>query len=237
MRIFLLAILFTLCMGLQAQDYYTYVTDKRFYDPTDLIGYNFVPSNMEIVDESERELDAGEVSFGITANNLYVGAENEDFKGVYNLNNINSTEYGFILNLMQARDPSKTGHLKIISNKYGHVEALIFKGSRKENEIIFQLPHLKKYLEEAESKYFTDRHELIIEDPDSLWGKTFFPFLKMSPEISMQDRLQRSDSTYISFVEEVIIEEKPIKKRRARKKKVKQKKKKKSKKRKERGKR
>ncbi|MFT4758476.1 MAG: hypothetical protein ACI9XO_002810 [Paraglaciecola sp.] len=59
---------------------YTYITDRRFFDPTDLTGYDFRPDRMEIPNEIETELDPGDYSFGISTNNLYV--ENEAIKKV-----------------------------------------------------------------------------------------------------------------------------------------------------------
>ena len=116
-------------MTLQAQSMFSYITDKRFKDPSDLVGYNFVPNFMEIPDETEGDLDPGDYSFGISQNNLYV--QGEEISGVYSLNNINPTEYGYKLLLMNARDPRIQGHLKVILNKYAQVDALVFKRSGK----------------------------------------------------------------------------------------------------------
>ena len=84
-------ILFCLLTGIQlpAQNTYSYISDRKFKDPTDLIGYDFRPNLLEIREEREEELDAGSYSFGITMNNLYV--DGPGIKGVYSINNINTT--------------------------------------------------------------------------------------------------------------------------------------------------
>jgi len=195
---------------------YTYITDRRFFDPTDLIGYDFRPDRMEIPDEMEDEISAGDYSFGISFNNLFV--EGENIKGVYNINNISPTDYGYKLLLMNARDARLQGHLKVILNKYAMVELLIFKRSPDEKEIIFYLPPIPKKLQQQERGYFTDRGEMLVEDPDSLWGQKIIPFHRIYTDQNIQQPLSMRDSTNISFVKEVTVEEKikktkPVKKK------------------------
>ncbi len=207
---------FLLCFGLlghlTAQEQYSYMTDRIFYEATDMVGYNFVPDFMEVPNETEAELKVGEYSFGVTTNNLYV--DGKGIKGVYSVNNIDKTPYGFILKLMNARDPTMQGHLKVIQNKYGHVEALVFKQSTKEKEIIFHLPRIPKSLRLKEKAYFTDRWELKNENIDSLWGITIQPFIKKHiDDGGVQERLQRADSTRVSFIEKVTIIEKKQRKK------------------------
>ena len=185
---------------------YTYITDRRFFVPNDLIGYDFRPDRMEIPNEMENELDPGEYSFGISTNNLYV--EGEGIKGVYNINNFAPEDYGYKLTLMNARDARLQGHLKVILNKYAMVELVIFKRSPDEKEIIFYLPPISKNLQQQERDYFTDRGELVIEEPDSLWDKTIYPFLRIYKSKKIQQPLNMADSTSISFIKEVTIEEK-----------------------------
>ena len=70
MKIKFLLFFLGICFFLPAQEQYSYISDKKFKDPSDLIGYNFFPSFMEIRDEREEELSPGKYSFGITLNNL-----------------------------------------------------------------------------------------------------------------------------------------------------------------------
>ena len=196
--------------SLQAQ-YYTYINDRRFFEPADMIGYDFKPSAMEIPNEVKRDIDPGEFSFGITANNLYI--KGEGIQGVYNINNMQPSDFGFKILLMNARDARLQGHLKVIQNKYGMVEMLIFKRSPNDKEIIFYLPPISTDLKDKEKEYFTDRGELVIEDKDSIWGKSFRPFLILHLRENVQQRLQMIDSTYITFTEEVSIVEKEVKKK------------------------
>ena len=210
MRLTILFLFLAFAHCLEAQ-YFTYITDRRFFEPADLIGYDFKPGAMEIPNEEVRELAAGEYSFGVTFNNLYI--KGEGIEGVYNINNMQPQEYGFKVFLMNARDARLQGHLKVIQNRYGMVESLIFKRSNKDKEIIFYLAPIPKVVKNKEKAYFTDRGELVIEDKDSIWGKAFRPFHIMHMEENVQQRLQLVDSTYITFTEEITIEEKEVKKK------------------------
>ena len=195
-----------LALTIIAEAQYTYITDRRFFVPTDLIGYDFRPDRMEVPNEIEEEVSAGDYSFGISTSNLYVAGDG--IKGVYNINNFSSEDYGYKLTLMGVRDARLQGHLKVILNKYAMAELLIFKRSNDEKEIIFYLPAIPKTLQAQEREYFTDRGELVIEEPDSLWGKSIRPFLRIYQSKKIQRPLNMADSTLISFVEEVTIEEK-----------------------------
>lgn len=206
-------VLFFLTFATLAKAQYTYITDRRFFEPADLVGYDFKPSMKEIPNVRQEEIDPGEYSFGITFNNLYV--KGEGIEGVYNINNMMPEEYGFKLLLMNARDARLQGHLKVIQNKYGMVEAVIFKRSPNEEEIIFYLPAIPGKLKDMEKEYFTDRGELVIESTDSLWGKKFYPFLRIHTDARVQERLRMGDSTSISFIKTITIEEKDKKKKKS----------------------
>lgn len=203
-RLYLLIFCILSVTILEAQYGYTYISDRRFYRVEDLVGYDFRPSKKEIPNVSEEDLNPGEYSFGISFNNLFV--EGEGVRGVYNINNISPTEYGYKLLLINARDARLQGHLKVIMNKYNMVEALIFKRSPKEEETIYYLEPISKKLNERERNYFTDRGEMIIEKTDSLWGKTIYPFIRIHLDRNVQEPLDLGDSTSISFVREIVVE-------------------------------
>lgn len=196
-----------------AQKSLSYVNDRKFNDPTDLLGYNFRPTMLEIKDVKKQNLVPGSVAFGITENNLYV--EGEGFAGVYSVNNINSTEFGYKLLLMNARDPTLQGHLKIILNKKREVEALVFLRSNKDKETIFYIANIPADLAKKESAYFTDRGERTIFHADSLWGKTIRPFMTIHSQNNIQERIQMRDSASIKFVEKITIIDKTKKKDKA----------------------
>ncbi len=200
----------TLLSYASAQKAYSYINDKKFSDPTDLIGYNFRPSEMEIKDGGKRDLNPGSYSFGITQSNLYVDADGKP--GVYSVNNINTTDFGYKLVLMNARDPTVQGHLKVIVNKNKNVEALIFLKSKQDKETIFYLPQIPEAIAKKEKQFFTDVNEVQVQHADSLWGKKFRPFMRMHLADKIQERLQPSDSTLISFIEVVTIIDKTKKK-------------------------
>jgi hypothetical protein len=190
---------------------HSYLSDRRFFTADELIGYDFKPAVKEIPNEKKEDLTPGEYSFGITHANLYV--KGEGLEGVYSINNMQPEDYGFKLLLMNARDARLQGHLKVILNKYGMVETLIFKRSPSEKETIFYLPAIPGKLKDDEKAYFTDRGELAIEEPDSIWGKQFHPFFRIHTDSKVQERLRMKDSTTISFALEVTIEEKDVKKK------------------------
>ena len=193
-----------------AQRTYSYINDRKFLDPTDLVGYNFRPCKMEIKDASTKDINAGDYSFGISQSNLYV--DGGDIKGVYSVNNINTTEFGFKLLLMNARDPTLQGHLKIVLNKASQVELLLFKRSTKDKEIIFYQKAIDEPQAKQDLKYFTDRNELVIQHADSLWGKKVVPFFVTNNQSSIQTRLNSTDSCTVRFVEVVTIIDKTKKK-------------------------
>lgn len=202
-------LLFLCCLSCTlsvAQRKYSYIDDRRFFGPEMLIGYDFRPSEVEIPDELKKTLRPGEYSFGVTQRYLYV--EGPEIRGVYDVNNINSTEYGFILTTINARDARLQGHLKVILNKRSQAEAVIFRRSPEEQEMIFFLPLCPDELFYAERDFFTDRKEVYVYHPDSLWGMELKPFWRIHQKENVQERLQMADSTYISFIEEIIIDEK-----------------------------
>lgn len=207
----------------KAQNNFSYVSDRKFADPEELLGYNFKPFRLEIRDEHEENLEVGAYSFGITQNNLYISGK--DIEGVYSINNINTTPFGFQLSLMNARNPALQGHLKIILNKNKQVEALIFKRSEKEKEIIFHIAKLKEDQRNKEEAYFTDRNEMEIPDPDSLYGKTIFPMTVIYTGSGIQDKFAYTDSVYVKFEKKTTITEKIIKEKKKKPKKVKKEKK------------
>lgn len=224
---FRLLLLFSFCVStaFAQSSFYTYLTDKKIRDQTDLFGYNFVPSKLEIPNDRDEDLGAGEYTFGVTRSNLYV--EGEGVTGVYNVNNISPTEYGFKMTLMNSRDPRLQGHLKIILVNKVYVDALVFKASKDDPEMIFMLPEMNDALWENEKSYFTDKYETELEYETDIWGTTIRPFFRNQMGGNRaQKRLQMKDSTYISFIEETIVidKTKPVKAEKPKKEKKKKKK-------------
>ncbi|NNE28368.1 MAG: hypothetical protein HKN16_01950 [Saprospiraceae bacterium] len=180
-----------------AQSEYTYFSDRRFFSPEDLVGYQFVPRVMEIPRESKKTLKAGEVTFGITGKNLYV--KGEGIEGVYNINSIDSPQYGYQLVLMNPRNPASKGTLKVILTKGAFVDALIFKKDHDEPEIIFVLPEMTKESRAKVKSYYTDWGELAIDSPEDVWGKTIRPFFKIYQDSKIQEKFNPGDSVRVVF--------------------------------------
>ncbi len=206
-----LAFCFLAFTGLQAQgDKYTYLTDKKFNSTEDLFGYTFVPGIMERTQPGQTsqgeqvDISAGSVKFGVTRGNLFVKGKGID--GVHNINQINSTDYGYKLILMNARDPKQQGHLKIIKLK-SYVDALVFKASNDADEVIFLLPEISESLQKSEKEYFTDRNEIELEYEEDIWGMEMNPFFKVFMPKRVYQRVQKADNVKISFIQtETIIE-------------------------------
>ena len=216
-----LILLFTLFItfSIQAQENYSYIFERKFKDPSDLVGYNFIPAKMEVPGTYDaKKLQPGDYSFGIARNRLIVNGDRK-IGGLYEINNINSTNYGYQLILMNSRNPSIRGHLKVVLNKKHEAEAIIFKPENKANEIIFHLAEAPRKVIKKEIDYYTDLNEIVVDDVDSLWGQTIKPYMRIHMERGYQDRLYESDSTIISFVEKIAVKEKrkKIKKRKKKK--------------------
>lgn len=191
---------------------FSYISDRTFTSPDQLMGYDFKPAMRELPGEEPEEFSVGKYSFGITNKNLYV--EGPEIQGVYSVNNINTTEYGFILATMNARDPTIQGHLKVVVDELGQVEGLIFKRSTHEKEVIFFLRSIPEAVDEAEAKYFTNKGQQRIKHIDSLWnGVEVRPFLRVFAEMGgIQQRIIMADSVYLNFYKVVTVEEKEKKK-------------------------
>ncbi len=203
--------LFVSFSGLAQEEDYSYISDRKFKDPTDLLGYDFVPGIMEIKGESQQELGPGEYSFGITRANLFV--KGEDIEGVYNINNTNTTDYGYKLLLMNARNPAIQGHLKMVLNNRGQVDALIFKRTNKEQEVIFYQAQMSEDQRNQEDSFFSGRWEEELAHQDSIWGMAIRPFFRIhETQRGVQERLHFSDSISIDFIQTVKIIDKRKKK-------------------------
>ena len=185
---------------------FSYITDRAFTSPDQLMGYDFLPARREVPGEEPEEIPVGKYSFGITLNNLYV--EGPGIRGVYSINQTNQTDYGFLLNTMNARDPTIQGHLKIVTDELGYVEGLIFKRSNDDREVIFFLRVIPEEVEQFEAEYFTNAGEEQITNIDSLWtGIEVRPFFRVYEESGVQQRITPGDSVYLNFYKVVTVEE------------------------------
>jgi hypothetical protein len=208
-KLLIIALLSAFATVGKAQSYYSYISDRKFRSITDLIGFTFCPNEMEVKDVSKNPVQAGRYVFGITQNNLYV--DGEGIKGVYSVNNMTPTKFGYQLHLMNANNPTLQGHLKVFLNDRKEVDALMFKRSQKDKEAIFYQAEIPSELLEREENFFTDRNELEIKQIDSIWGKTIRPFLVVD-ENHVQERFRIGDNVHFEFSEKVTIIDKTKKK-------------------------
>ena len=221
-----LLLIFFICLsiiGKAQEERYSYSSERKFTDPTDLVGYNFRPAKKETPGDYEaKKIQPGEYSFGVSRSRLYVNGD-EELKGMYEINNINTENYGFKLLLLDPRNPSQRGHLKIILTPQGEAEALIFKTRSKAKEIIFHIPKASSDLRKKEASHYTDLREVAVESTDSLWGMKIFPYMRKDFASNIQSRFYENDSTVITFEEVITIKEKKKKKKKSKKKRKKKK--------------
>ena len=190
----------------QGAPQYSYITDRTFTSPDQLMGYDFKPARRELSGGEPEEIPVGKYSFGVTQNNLYV--EGPGIRGVYSVNQTDQTEYGFLMKTMNARDPTIQGHLKIVTDDVGYVEGLIFKRSNDDDEVMFFLRVIPPEVDSLEAEYFTDLGEEQIHGIDSLWTDVEVrPFFRVYQESGVQQRVAPADSVYINFYKVVTVEE------------------------------
>lgn len=204
MKKYLLITLLLLSVTLQAQEY-TYVSDRTFLASSDLLGYTFIPAFLIYPDEYDPEnseevpIGVNEFSFGITQNYLYI--EGNEIEGVYSINSINPTDYGYIISTMNARNPTIQGHLKVVLDDYNQASGLIFKMSTDTDEMIFKIAEIPENVDKEEALFFTN-----MDNPatttDVIWNRTYYPFFRIGEK---QQRLRIEDSVQISIATDTII--------------------------------
>ena len=203
MRKYLIIALLLLPILLDAQ-HFSYISDRTFQASSDLLGYTFIPAFIVYPDEydpedaQEVEIGIGEYSFGISPSYLYI--EGRDIEGVYSINSINPTDYGYIISTMNARNPTIQGHLKVVLNNNDQATGLIFKMSTDTEEMVFKLTEIPDNISKEEGQYFTN-----VDNPpvttDIIWNRTFNPFFRIGEK---QQRLRIEDSVKIEVVRDSI---------------------------------
>lgn len=203
-KIFLvLVFLGIFCAANGQRHIYSYISDRKFISPEELIGYTFLPSEKEYTDGDKEEISPGGVIFAVQPQGVRISGG--EYEGMYNAVSINSSKYGYIMQLMDARNPIEQGHIKFILDSKSNVDALIFKKNKNRPEVIYYLEQINDRTKKSEEKYFTDCGELNVGGADSIWGQKIRPFLRISQRA--QDRIIPADSVYIEFVKEEIVKE------------------------------
>ena len=204
MKFIPLLLLCSLFAQAQNTDVYTYYNDHRFWATDDVIGYTFVVGERENPPSTAlKKLRAGEAVFKIMRDFLYVTESGKEAK--YSVNQITTEKYGFKLHLMDARNPSIQGHVKVVRDEMKFVRSLIFKKSREEKEVIFHLLEPTKLVTKADAKYFTNKDSVTLKTANEFWKKSFRPFFQVS---GVQQRLYTQDSLTISFTKDTVITKK-----------------------------
>lgn len=185
---------------------YSYISDRKFNNSEYLLGYEFRPSKIIHMDTTETALNAGSYSFKIDARNIIV--KGEGIAGQYSFSHITPTEYGYKIFHRNLLNSLVKGHIKVILNSKYQAQALIFRRSPKDPEIIFELPRLTDSQVIHEQNYFTDIRDLRIEHSDSIWGERIYPFFELKGRNGEQKRLFQSDNVFIDFEKLIHVEEK-----------------------------
>ncbi len=179
---------------------YSYITDRRFRQVEDLLGYTFKPNKLlNHKRGTDRNLNPKDIAFSVSQNYLYITSENESTKdvGAYSVVSINPAKFGYKLQLMNARNPTQQGHLKVILNDLDQVDALIFKKGGKAEEIIYYQAAISERVNNREEDYFSDLGEHFINDPELMWNDMEVrPFMVTGEK---QDRVAMRDSLCFTF--------------------------------------
>ncbi|MFK7932272.1 MAG: hypothetical protein AB8G22_02100 [Saprospiraceae bacterium] len=189
-------------LGYSQKKQHSYVSDRKFYEPADLIGYVFRPNMYEVPYHEKQIIGAGKYVFSITRNKVFIEGDNE-ISGVYSLNNIKPEVYGYKLLLMNAHNPAEQGHLKVILNDEREVDALIFRRSSEHREIIYFQAKKSVKVEQVENEYFTTGNNLVIEQTEDIWGTSFRPFFRTF-QSGYKERIYPADSVKINFIRKII---------------------------------
>lgn len=188
---------------LTAQTEYTYVTDAQFFNTNDLLNYEFMPNEVQYsFEEGEKpqKIGIGKVRFKLTMGYLYVTQGDE--KTSFNTNSINPEKYGFKADLMNARNPSEQGHLKIILNDLKQVDAIIFKKNRQSKEVTYFQSAVRDDINLRDNKYFTDKMEYKLSNIQHLFNqKPIKPFFAKGRE---QKRIFPKDSVSFTFTQKEV---------------------------------
>ncbi|MEY4926614.1 MAG: hypothetical protein RI894_1050 [Bacteroidota bacterium] len=185
---------------------FTYHNDHKVWNTDDVIGCTFVPNERETSDGKggmqgrATRLAPGDVVIKVLRDYLYVTQNGEEAK--YSVNQITTEKYGFKLSLMDARNPSIQGHLKVIRDENKYVRDLVFKRSREDKEIVFRQAEPDKRTEQEYAKYFTNKDSVKLKTKEAFWKKSFHPFFQVS---SVQTRLYKDDDLSISFTQDTVI--------------------------------
>lgn len=180
---------------LSGQSQYSFVSDRQFKSPADLIGYSFCPNEIGYSDGSKMDLDRGEICLSVGTN--YLTITGDEFGGAYSINAIKAESYGYFMALVDAQDPSKQGELKFHLNKYRGLDVMVFKASDKGEQIVFFQALMSESRWNKETNYFTDKNEYELATPDEIWGDTIRPFHQLGG--GKQYRIQMKDSIAWSF--------------------------------------
>ena len=204
MQKYIVITLLLLSTIVQAQEY-TYVSDRTFLASSDFLGYTFIPAFIVYPNEYNSEdleevpIGVNDFSFGITPSYLYI--EGNEIEGVYSINSINPTNYGYIISTINARNPTIQGHLKIILDNYNKASSLIFKMSTDTDEMIFKIAEIPEKVEQKEAAFFTNMDNPAITT-NTIWNRTYYPFFRIAEK---QQRLRIEDSVKISITMDTII--------------------------------
>lgn len=179
---------------------YTYVTDRVFYQAAELYGYTLVPNEWEDASGSHGKLAPGQVSFSILRG--YLVLKGTKSAGSYSINRIEKEGNNvFRVSILDSKDPSKQGSLKVILDNNRNIDAYIFRQSRNHDEVIYYQAGCTAQEKAKDEKFFTDKNETVLEEDAQIWGNIIRPFFVMNR--SKSGRVYQSDNVSIEFIEKI----------------------------------
>lgn len=188
---------------------YTFQTDRNFYFVSEIFGYPFYPDSYEEKDGfGKNTVGVGEVKILLIQGYLQID-------GVEGLNNFNvisinpkrfGDDFGFEAKLLDSRDPTISGTLKIITDNYGFVFLILFE-AKGVGAYAFTIKDKPAYQVEIENKYFSRRGKTKANSLESLFGKTIMPFhwINGGQGESLMRKVSIQDSVYLRVKEDTII--------------------------------
>lgn len=189
---------------------YSYVEDKLFIEPDDLVGYTFAPRQIKLpMHNNPQLLRPQSVLFRITLNQLYLERPLEKKKmEVFNIRNIVEVKEGFKISFVPLGNPSQEGYMVIFLNALGQAEGLVLQRGVGDAQEIYYQAFMPPEIVHRDTAYFTSNREKDGSDIVNIWKESFFPYKRLQPlsaTFKREQRIYPGDSLSF-FLEERLVD-------------------------------
>lgn len=188
---------------------YTYVEDKVFTQPDDLVGYTFAPRQFKLpVHNAPQLLRPQSILFRVTLNQLYI--EHPLEKGrveVFNIRNIVEVKEGFKISFVPLGSPTQEGYMVVFLNASNQAEGLVIQEAAGDPQIIYYQTSIPPQILERDTAYFTNNREKDGSNIVNIWKESFFPYKRIRPfsgKFEQEQRIYPEDSLSFFFEERLI---------------------------------